>query len=307
MVWRIPPGIIPNLLTPMTSSLDVDEHKLRQLVDFHIGCDVTGSLCIGVHLAQSHNLSLEERKKIAKIIVEQTRGRKGTMVSVASASLRESIELARHAVDIGADAVIAVPPYFRNLTQDDLFDFYSTLAKSIPISVIAYHLPSWQAGIGLGPELVVRLASQFENFVGIKDASFSLEYHSELVSQVRRAKLDFEVSLSLEWIVPSFPIGPRSAHSGLVAVAPNLTSRLFKAALAQDWVRARNLFDDFGRLWSIIYAGFPGSLNSAMALMGRSLGPLRPPLEPLSLEADEELRIALEELGLFSAEPFGWC
>lgn len=306
MTWSIPRGIIPNLMTPMTRDHEIDVATLRKLTEFHIRQESTGSLCVGVHLADSHNLSLEERKLIAEVIVGQTAGRKATLVSVAAPSLDQSLELAEHARRIGADALISVPPYHWDLTQEDLYDHYVTLAETVPMPLVGYHLPSWQKGVGFSPELVMRLAGRLPNFVGLKDASFSLAYHCELRALMARQRPDFEISLSLEWLVPSFPLGAYSAHSGISAFVPNLTNALYRAMADHDLPRARALFIEFGRVWSVIYRGFPNSIKAAMELVGRPIGPSRPPLPQLTPAVVEQVRRDLDALGVLEREPKGW-
>lgn len=307
MTWKIPPGVIHNMLTPMTDNYEIDEATLRRYVDFHCEQQGSSALCINVNLSDCHNVSFEERKQLAEIIVDQAAGRLGVITSVASSSLDQSIELAGHAEAIGSEAIMAVPPYNWQLSEEDLFEFFVALAESAPkTSLVGYHIPSWQSGAGLNPDMVVRLVERLENFVGIKDASFNLNYYCELQAMISRVRPDFEVSTSLEWFLFSMPMGSHSAHSGISCIAPNLSTALFQSAQEGDWVRAKELFQDFGRLWGVLYAGFPNSLKAAMKIMDRPVGPMRLPHEPLSEELTQTLRANIEALGVIDSEPRGW-
>lgn len=306
MTWHIPQGVIPNLLTPLTDDFEIDEPTLRRLVEFHCIRPHTSCFCVGPNLADSHNLSLGERRRITEVIVDQSAGRVAIMVSVSSPSLEQSLELAKHAAGVGAEAIYAVPPYNWELTNEQLLDYFVTLGESVPVSLIGYHIPSWQSGAGLEPDFVCQLAERLENFVGMKDASFNLRYFCELTALMRDVRPDFEVSPSLEWYLTCMPLGSRSAHSAITSIAPGLSHELFATAAAGDWAGARQAFLKFGRLWSVVYPTFPNSLKVAMDLMGRPVGPMRPPHEPLSGEAVGALRQELGSLEFLNSEPKGW-
>ena len=302
----MPDGISANLLTPLTSSGDIDEPTLRRFVDFHLGIDSVTSLAINVNLSESHNMSLEERERIAEIIVDQAAGRVGTIVTVSAATMADALRLSRHAHDIGADAIMSVPPYDAGLDNLTLLKYYTMLAEATPLALIGYHLPSWQSGVGLEPDLVVALVRAAPNFVGVKDASFAVKYQCDVTAEVAAIRPDFSVTSSLEWLVATMPLGTTAANSAVVSLAPNLTSGILEAAVNRDWERARSRTTEFVRLWSAIYPHFPASLKVVSEEMGRPLGPMRAPFQPVPASVRAQIVAVIDMLGLRNSEPVGW-
>lgn len=305
-VWLMPDGISANLLTPLLPDGDIDEGTLRRFVEFHVGIEAVTSLAININLSESHNMTLEERERAAEIIVDQAAGRVGTIVTVSALTMRDAIRLTRHATEIGADAIMSVPPYDVVLDHQTLLEFYRTLADATHLSLIGYHIPSWQSGAGLHPDLVVDLVQAAPNFVGIKDASFQVRYQCEVTAAITDIRPDFSVTSSLEWLVATIGLGTRAANSAVVSLAPNLVSGIVDATAVRDWDGAREHTRRFVELWSAIYPHFPASLKVVSEEMGRPLGPMREPFRPMPPSIREQLVATVDRLGLRDTEPVGW-
>ena len=177
-------------------------------------------------------------------------------------------------------------------------------ATSLPI--IAYNSPSYLSGIEFDGELLVRLVERLPNLIGMKEASFNSEKFIELSRAVHPIRPDFALVTGVEYLLPSVPLGGVGSYSSAGAICPNLCNAAFDACIAGDWDKARELQYKLSRLWLLFRDQYPSSLKGGMVMMGRDVGPTRPPLPTASKERQAFLRTQLEELGVLETEPHGW-
>jgi 4-hydroxy-tetrahydrodipicolinate synthase len=159
-VYTIPP-------TPFTDDDRVDVESLRRIVDFCVACGAHG-IVAPVNASEGPFLTDEERRLVTEILVEQTARRVPVMVGVSGASTRASVEYARHAEAVGADALIAMPPYIRHPTPDQIVGFYTDLARAtrLPICIQNYVAP---VGTPMTAAFVARLLREIDTVVYVKE------------------------------------------------------------------------------------------------------------------------------------------
>ncbi|HUE76162.1 MAG TPA: dihydrodipicolinate synthase family protein [Chloroflexota bacterium] len=159
-VYAIPP-------TPFTEGDRIDAESLRQIVDFCVTSGVHG-IVAPVNASEGPFLTDEERRTVVEIIVEQTNGRVPVVAGVSSVSTRATLEHARHAESAGADALMAMPPYVRHPTADEIPAFYTALASEsrLPIFIQNYVVP---VGTPMSASLVARLMRELDNVSYLKE------------------------------------------------------------------------------------------------------------------------------------------
>ncbi len=161
-------GTVVPIVTPLTEEDTIDVESLKRLVDHvvHGGlqclypCGTTGEMMY---------LTLEERKLIAEITVEQAAGRVPVFIHVGAWNLKDTIELAQHAQAIGADGIGVVTPVFYKLSDQGLVDFYVAVANSVSkdFPVYLYSIPQ-NAVNDVNVEVCEEVARQCSNVLGIK-------------------------------------------------------------------------------------------------------------------------------------------
>src|SRR5512139_2738649 len=131
-------GVMQSTVTPLKEDFSPDLPTFERLVEFHIR---TGATAISWphHKAESLNLTIAERKLFAEVAVKVTAGRVPVSIHVSALALEDTMELARHAQKIGADAIIAITPYFWPPTHEALYDYFVKLGTSIDLPLIAYN------------------------------------------------------------------------------------------------------------------------------------------------------------------------
>lgn len=159
-VFAIPP-------TPFTDDDRVDVESLRRVVDFCVRCGGHG-IVAPVNASEGPFLTDEERRQVVEVVVATVNRRVPVVVGVSGVSTRASVEYARHAEAVGADAVMAMPPYVKHASADEIPEFYQAIARAtrLPIFVQNYVAP---VGTPMSAQLVARLLREIENVQYLKE------------------------------------------------------------------------------------------------------------------------------------------
>lgn len=295
-------GVIPAMVTLFDDYLNVDEQAMRSHVDYLIEGGVHGLLAIG-SLGEFVHLKPQERKKIAEIVADQTNGRVPLTIGVGSTSTAESVELAKHAKDIGADAILLQAPYYFKYDEDTLYKHFKEVAEKSELPLIIYNYPA-AVGLDLSPELIARLA-KIENIVGLKDTTTNIEHMQKVLYLAKKVKPNFTVfSGSDDLLLPNLIIGGDGAVTGVGNFWPNLPVNIYNAYKKDELEEARkfhNILIDLREFLYTLYRPLIPVFKAALYLMGRAKTPyVRMPMQTLTKEKQEKLRQKLKELGLMS-------
>ena len=298
-------GVMQSTVTPLREDFSPDLPTFERLVEFHIR---TGATAISWphHKAESLNLTISERKLFAEAAVKVTAGRVPVSIHVSALALEDTMALARHAQIIGADAIIAITPYFWNPSTQALYDYFVRLGTSIDLPLIAYNSPSYLSGVEMTGDLTKRLIERLPNFIAMKEASFNSEKFLEIARAALALRPNFSMIAGVEFLLPSVPLGGAGSYSSAGAICPNLCTQLYEACVSGEWERARDLQYKLSKLWDLFRDQYPSSLKGGMVIMGRPVGPTRAPLPTASRERQAHIRTQLEELDILETEPHGW-
>ena len=299
-------GVMQAPVTPLNDDFSVDYDRLAKMVDFHVR-NGAPAIAWPHHKAESPNLTIEERKRGAEVLVKTVAGRVPVSIFAAALSEEDALDIARHAQKIGADMLLTISPYCRRPSQNEIFKSIVRIGTHTDLPVLTYNSP-WRNGEGVEftSELVERLIDRLPNYVGMKDAGF----HSEKFLDISRIALtmrpEFVIIMGLEHLLGSFPLGAKGSFSSCGAIAPNLCNRFYASLVANDWETARQCQYKITRLYKLFKDQYPSSLKGAMISMGRDSGPTRSPLPTATPERVAFLCKQLEELGVMDTEPHGW-
>jgi len=298
-------GVMQSPVTPLNADYSPDLATFERLLDFHVR---TGATAISWphHKGESLNLTIAERKAFAEVAVKVVAGRVPVSIHVSALAVEDSIELARHAEKIGADAIIAITPYFWNPTPEAIYQHFVRLGTIVDLPLIAYNSPSYLEGVELTGEITRRLIGRLPNFIGMKEASFNSEKFLEISRVALALRPDFAMISGVEFLAPAIPLGGSGSYSSAGAICPNLCIELYEACVAGESAKARELQFKLARLWDLFRDQYPSSLKGGMVLMGRPVGPTRPPLPTATPERITHIGRQLEELGIMQSEPYGW-
>jgi len=298
-------GVMQSTVTPLKENFSPDLKTFEKLVDFHVRTGAT-AIAWPHHKAESLNLTIAERKQFAEVAVKVTAGRVPVSIHVSALAVEDTVSLAHHAQAIGADAVLAITPYFWNYSIDALYDYFVRVATATDLPFIAYNSPSYLAGVEITGDLTRRLIERLPNFIGMKEASFDSEKFLEISRVALAMRPGFAMIAGVEFLLPSVPLGGAGSYSSAGAICPNLCTQLYEACVAGEWPKARDCQYKLAVLWDLFRDQYPSSLKGGMVIMGRPVGPTRGPLPTATMERQAHIQTRLEELGILESEPHGW-
>jgi 4-hydroxy-tetrahydrodipicolinate synthase len=288
-------GVLSAMCTPFTADgSHVDEPALRDLAEGTIKAGVHGLIPCG-STGEFATLSTEERKRVTEVTVDQARGRVPVAPHVGSTSTAVAVDLARHAERAGADAVMAVNPYYEPLSLDELQGYFTDISDAVNIPIMIYNLPGG-TGQNLRPDFLARLAREIKNVKYVKDSSGDLSQVSELLYKYGK-----DVTVFNGWDTITFSglaLGSKGSVWGAVNVMPKQCADLFNLIAADNIAEARSLWDT---MWPVmqflVTEGYVASVKAGANLIGFRVGRPRPPIRPLSAEKTKELSDLLVHAG----------
>ena len=167
-------GIFAIPLTPFTADGEWDESAQRRIVDFCVEKGAHG--IVGPIIASEYYaLSDDERFRVAEVLVEQTAGRLPVIIGVTATSRELAVRFARHAREIGADGIIAMPPNARRDSIDRVCDFYRRIYDASGLPMVIQN-SSDQVGTPLPADIVAQLALEIGQ-VYLKSEIFPAHNH----------------------------------------------------------------------------------------------------------------------------------
>ena len=161
-------GVVVPVVTPLTASDKVDTQSLERLTDHCIDGGLNGLYPCGT-TGEMMYLTVEERKTAAETVVKQAAGRVPVFVHVGAWNQADTIELAKHAVSIGADGIGVVTPVFYGISDRGLVDYFTAVAKSVPEDFPVYLYGIKQNAINdINKNVCEAVAQACPNVVGAK-------------------------------------------------------------------------------------------------------------------------------------------
>jgi 4-hydroxy-tetrahydrodipicolinate synthase len=291
-------GSITALVTPFTKDGAFDEKRFREFVEWQIAEGTSGLVPVGT-TGESPTLSHEEHLRVVECCVEVAGGRVPVIAGAGSNSTDEAIWLAQNAEKVGADALLVVTPYYNKPSQRGLYAHFAAVAKATRLPIFIYNIPG-RSIIDMMPETMGRLANDFENIVGVKDATAKVDRVSE---QRAACGSDF-IQLSGE---DSTALG-FNAHGGVgcISVTSNVAPRLcaeFQAASLNGGDRARAI-ELQDRLMPLHKALFlepnPAGAKYALSQLGKIEATVRSPMVEIEPATAARIDEAMRHAGLIN-------
>lgn len=289
-------GSNPALITPMRDG-EIDEAAFRKLIEWHIAEGTHGVVPVGT-TGESPTLTHEEHKRIVEIAVETVAGRIPVIAGTGSNSTAEAIDFTIHAEKAGADAALVVVPYYNKPNQEGLYQHYKAVAQSVSLPIFVYNVPG-RTVADISVSTLARLSNDFDNIVGVKDATADLTRPSKQ----RQASGEDFIQLSGE---DGTALG-FNAHGGTgcisvtANVAPRACAEFQEACLRGDYLAAIKLQDRLMPLHSALFADTsPGPVKYAASLLGLCEAEARLPIVPLREETKQQVRDAMVHAGLLN-------
>lgn len=288
-------GSIVALVTPMTTTGEIDWEALHRLVEFHLENGTDAIVAAGT-TGEPTTMSFDEHFDVIRKVVEQVNGRIPVIAGTGANSTSEAVELTQFAKKVGADYCLSVTPYYNKPTQEGLFQHFKAVAEASDLPVILYNVPG-RTAVDLHNETVVRL-SQLPNIVAIKDATGDVERGKELMDRLKGT--DFLLFSGDDLTAADFILQGGHGNISVTAnVAPRQMSELCAAALSGDASTAHQINTRLMPLHRALFVeSNPIPVKWAVHEMGMIETGIRLPLTILSPQYHATVREAMQHAGI---------
>ncbi|MCE2706083.1 MAG: 4-hydroxy-tetrahydrodipicolinate synthase [Proteobacteria bacterium] len=173
-------GAITAIVTPMNDNGDIDFQSLNNLVEFQINNGISGLVVLG-STGEAFTLLTNEKLKLLQYVIGKSGGRVKIIAGVSSASTAEAVDFINKLNKVvGIDYIMAITPYYMKPTQEGMYQHFSQISKVSKYPVLLYNVPG-RTSSDLQNDTILRLAHDFKNIVGIKDATGNVERLSYLL------------------------------------------------------------------------------------------------------------------------------
>ena len=286
-------GMATAMITPMTPH-GVDFDTLAKFIEFQIQEGINALVAVGT-TGESATLSPEERKAVIRFTVKQVNGRVPVIAGIGTNNTAHVLDFAKSACDDGADALLAVTPYYNKATQKGLIAHYTAVADVSEKPVILYSVPG-RTGCKITPDTAAVL-SQHPNIVGFKDANGDMDSTVETIAKCGDNLHIYSGEDSLT--VPMLAMGGKGCISVLSNVVPGMATQMCDKFFAGDIAGAAALRCKMLPLIRALFSEVnPIPAKAAVAAMGFGEEYLRMPLSYLEDHNRENLLKQMRALGV---------
>lgn len=270
-------GIFTPNLVPLDARGEINEPEFRRYIDWLIDRGVHGLYPNG-STGEFTRYTVEERRRIVKIVCEQAAGRVPVLAGAAEANVKETLAACEIYKGYGARAVAIVSPIYYKLSSESVYAYFREIALHSPIDVTLYNIPMFASPIDV-PTL--RRLAEFDRIIGIKDSSGDVAFMGRMINAVRPERPDFTFLTGWDVVlIPMMLIGADGGTHATSGITPELLRQLFDLAKAGRWqeavplqLRLIELFDTM-----LFSADFPEGFRAAVELRGFNFGKSRQPL-----------------------------
>lgn len=281
------------LVTPFKADKSIDFEAFANLLEYQIHGGVDYLVVLGT-TSENPTLEPEERAQVRDFVVRQVAGRIPLVLGCGGNNTAAVIrEL--HSTDLSAfSAILSVVPFYNKPSQEGIYQHYAAIAKASPLPVVLYNVPG-RTGVNMTAETTLRLAADFPNIVGIKEASGNMVQVDEII---KHKSDDFMVISGDDAVTfPLITLGAVGVISVIGNAFPREFSRMVRLALAGDYAAARTIHHRFNDLFGLLFVdGNPAGVKCVLHAMGLCENELRLPLVPTRITTLEKIRSVLNSL-----------
>ncbi len=281
------------VVTPFNKSGDVDFISFGKIIDFLISNSVDYIVVMGT-TGETPTLSKEEKKEVLEFSIDKIHARVPVLVGIGGNNSAEVMHSIHGANFKGVDGILSVSPYYNKPQQQGIYEHFKIIAEASPVPVILYTVPS-RTGSNISAETTLRLANDFQNIIGIKEASgnFSQIYH--LLQH--RPKNFLVISGDDGITLPLLAAGVDGVISVAANAFPKEVSDMVRAGLTGDFNRARALHFELLDFMDAIFAdGSPAGIKAALEARQLCGNFLRLPLVSVNKDVYKLIRKLTEQL-----------
>jgi len=288
-------GIFVAMITPFTERGEIYSDGIRNIVEWLERNRVHG-IFPNSSTGEALKMKSNERITVAKKTVEAASSNVMVTPGVSGNTIEHALSEARQIADLGADAVVIIPPYYYKLSMEAMEKYYTEIAERVDIPIILYNIPSAACNF-LDVELVKTL-SENDKFIGIKDSSGNIEHIRALIKEIGNKISVMQGSELL--LLPTLALGGRGGVLGVANLVPKLFVELYNAFMSKDLEKASALQILAYDVLDAVYLGSADSffycVKYALNSIGIDVGYPRQPYTIPSEKEEERVRKLIDTL-----------
>ncbi len=261
--------ILTPVVTAFTKDREIDIPANQAIYEFLIRGGVDGIVVLG-STGEFPHMTMDQKKSLAKAAAETIGNRCRLILGIGSACLSESVEFAKYAEGLGIREVMAVSPYYFELDQQMIEDYYTELAGKISQDIIIYNFPG-RTPHNIAPETIYRLAAKCPNIIGVKDTVDSVTHTRQIIRKLRPEFPDFQIYCGTDEHF-SFNVmsGGNGNIGGISNFAPEVGAAMVQALKDRDYEKVEKYqreIEALSEIYTVADPFFVG-VKAAMKLRG---------------------------------------
>lgn len=281
------------MITPFHKDGAVDYESLEKLIDHLISGGVEYLVTLGT-TGETATLNKDEKKQILVFTAKAVDGRVPLIAGIGGNYTQEVINNIRELDASKFDAILSVSPYYNKPTQEGIYQHYKAISESSPLPIILYNVPG-RTGSNIHAETTLRLANDFKNIIGIKEASGNFDQFNHILRD-KPASFLF-ISGDDPVTLPLIALGAAGVISVVGNAVPKIFSDMVRLGIQGDFSAARELHFQLIEFTRLLFSeGNPAGVKSALNLQGIGTSQVRLPLVNASEALTEAISRSLKQL-----------
>jgi 4-hydroxy-tetrahydrodipicolinate synthase len=291
------------MVTPLRDRDSLDLPGLERVIERLLTGGVHGLFVLGT-TGEAPSLSHRLRRELITRTCQQVRGRVPVLVGITDTSFVESIEIARHAADAGARALVTSAPYYFPAGQPELLEYTQHLVAELPLPLFLYNMPT-MTKTPFELDTVARLLDQ-NGIIGVKDSGGDFAYFEKLVVLARQ-RPDWSVLIGPEsFLADALRCGGHGGVNAGAHICPQLFVELYEAATHGESARMLELHQRVVQLGQVYKVGRHASavikgIKCSLSLLGICDDFMAEPMARFREPERQRLRAILDSLEWLTA------
>lgn len=281
------------IVTPFTKSGAIDFRAYEKILDHTINGGVDFIVVLGT-TGEAPTISKQEKKALIEYSVEKIDKRVPIMVGIGGNSTSDTILTIHGTPFKGVDGVLSVCPYYNKPQQEGIYQHFRLIAEASPVPVILYTVPG-RTGSNINATTTLRLANDFENIIGIKEASANFD---QIFQVIKNKPKDFIVLSGDDALtLPLIASGADGVISVTANAFPMQVSKMVKHSLSGQLKAARAIHYQLLDFTNSLFAdGSPAGIKAALETKKMCQNNLRLPLVNVNPEIRKKISTLLQKI-----------
>ena len=275
------------IITPFQENGSIDFSALERMINHVIEGGVQNIVTLGT-TGEVPTLSIDEKKEIIRFTIKKVNKRVPVIAGIGGNNTKEIVYQLNSFPLEDVAAILSVAPYYSKPSPEGLYQHYKAVSKASPKPVILYNVPG-RTAITIPAEIVLRLARDFENIVGVKDATGDLALGMDII---RQKPEDFTVVSGDDLLtMPQISIGMEGVISVAANIYPEEISELVRLTRQQNFAEARKIqYKLLPAMKYMFKENSPAGVKAFLETAGLIQEQLRLPVVPVSKDLKENIR-----------------